>query len=306
MTDHDLPVAANYVNWPGRTVKQAREEADLRQAIGAFICRSSATLAGQSAEQIHAQVRQFVDAEKAAGKITLTPLAPATLGQKIANLFDLVVGGMVAVVLLFLVGLLLIFRIRSLEKTDPVFAPRPEPEQARELAVLEDWEFTNQYSAMGSLKPGLARRWAEIWILWVIGWAGRHFYTRGRLARVRTIHFARWVFLDGKKRVLFCSNYDGSLDSYNDDFINKVSIGLNLSFSGGIGYPTTQWMVSDGAKDEQKFKYYLRRHQMPSQVWYNAHPSVTAIEMERNGLIREGLDAAVLSGEDARKWVQLL
>ena len=39
-----------------------------------------------------------------------------------------------------------------------------------------------------------------------------------------TIQFARWVFLDGGKRVIFTSNYDGSLDSYMDDFINKVGL----------------------------------------------------------------------------------
>ena len=74
-------------------------------------------------------------------------------------------------------------------------------------------------------------------------YAARHLYTRGRLARVRTIHFARWVFLDGRKRVVFCSNYDGSLESYMDDFINKVGFGLNVVFSNGIGYPRTNWLV---------------------------------------------------------------
>ena len=90
---------------------------------------------------------------------------------------------------------------------------------------------------MGSLKPGLVRRWAAIALLSAIDFAARHVYTRGRLARVRTIHFARWVFLDGKTRVIFLSNYDDSLESYMDDFINKVGFGLNLSFSHGIGYP---------------------------------------------------------------------
>ena len=35
--------------------------------------------------------------------------------------------------------------------------------------------------------------------------------------------------------MLFMSNYDGSLESYMDDFINKVGWGLNLSFSHGVG-----------------------------------------------------------------------
>jgi hypothetical protein len=193
-----------------------------------------------------------------------------------------------------------------LEKTDLEFAPRPNPEHAGQLAILEDHEITNQFSAMGSLKPGLARRWVLSYILWVINWTARHIYTKGRLARVRTIHFARWVFLDGKKRILFCSNYDGSLDSYMDDFINKVFFGLNVVFSNGMGYPTTRWLLADGAWDEQKFKYFLRRHELPTEVWYDAAPGMTAIEMERNSRIRDGLDAATLSEEAARQWVQLL
>ena len=142
---------------------------------------------------------------------------------------------------------------------------------------------------LAASKPGLFRRWTLIFFLWVINYTTRHIFNRGRLARVSTIHFARWVFLDKKKRLFFASNYDGSLDSYMDDFINKVAFGLNLVFSNGIGYPTTNWLILDGAKDEQKFKYYIRRHQLPTEVWYNAHPGLTALDMQRNTLIREGL-----------------
>jgi hypothetical protein len=123
---------------------------------------------------------------------------------------------------------------------------------------------------------------------------------------VRTIHFARWVFLDGKKRAVFMSNYDGSLESYMDDFINKVGFGLNVAFSGGIGYPTTKWLVGDGCSDERKFKEYLRRHQVPTQVWYKAYPGLTAIDLERNGRIRDGLEQQSLTEQGAREWVALL
>ena len=52
-----------------------------------------------------------------------------------------------------------------------------------------------------------------------------------------------------------------------DDFINKVGFGLNVVFGNGVGYPTTNWLILDGAKDEQKFKYVLA----PSSV---AHRSL--------------------------------
>ena len=119
------------------------------------------------------------------------------------------------------------------EKADPVIAPRPDAAQAARLAEIEDYEVTNQFSAMGSLKPGLFRAWTLRLILWAIDYTARHVYTRGRLARVHTIHFARWVFIDNGKRLFFASNYDGSLDSYMDDFINKVVFGLNVVFGNG-------------------------------------------------------------------------
>ena len=82
---------------------------------------------------------------------------------------------------------------------------------------------------------------------------------------MKTIHFARWVFLDDGRRVFFASNYDGSLESYMDDFIDKIAWGLNIVFSNGVGYPRTRWLVLDGARDELAFKDYLRLHQVPTR-----------------------------------------
>ena len=155
---------------------------------------------------------------------------------------------------------------------------------------------TNQFTAMGSLKPGLVR------LLDTDGYsldrrlrARDISFTRGRLARMRTIHFARWVFLDGKKRMVFFSNYDGTVESYMDDFINKTGFGLNAVFSNGIGYPRTNWLVLDGCHDERKFKNFLRRHTLPTQVWYKAYPGLTAIDLERNRRIREGLESSSIN-----------
>ena len=164
----------------------------------------------------------------------------------------------------------------------------------------------NQFSAFGSLKPGRFRRWLLSVLLWIANWATRHVYVNGRLGRVRTIHAARWVFMDRRHRVFFGSNYDGSLESYMDDFINKVGWGLNLVFSNGVGYPSTRWLVLDGAKDEQKFKNYIRRNEAPTEVWYNGHAGMTAYELQRHHRVRLGIEASTLEAEAARAWCQLL
>ena len=59
--------------------------------------------------------------------------------------------------------------------------------------------------------------------------------TTTSLAGIKTIHFARWVPLDGWRRMTFASNYDGAVEAYNDDFINEVWWGLNAAFGNAVG-----------------------------------------------------------------------
>jgi hypothetical protein len=196
--------------------------------------------------------------------------------------------------------------LRRSETRDAVIAPRPTPAHVATLAMREDHDVTNQFSAFGNVKPGRFRLWTLVVLLWVVNLTTTLIYTRGRLARVGTIHSARWVFFDNRRRLLFLSNYDGSLDSYMDDFINKVSYGLNIVFSNGIGYPRTRFMILGGAEDEQGFKNYLRRHQLPTEVWYKAYPGLTTSDLARNTRIREGFERSAMSEEEARAWLLLI
>jgi hypothetical protein len=199
-----------------------------------------------------------------------------------------------------------LIQLRSRELRDPIIAPRPTVDHARSLAIQEDRVITNQFSAYGNIKPGLFRQWTLVFLFFVLEYTTRHIYNRGFLARVNTIHFARWVFLDKRTRIYFASNYDGSLENYMGDFINKVGWGLNLVFSNGLGYPKTNWLVMDGAKDEQTFKDFLRRHQIPTDVWYDATPGVTAYDMERNSRIRSGIQQQTITDAELSEWIKLL
>jgi hypothetical protein len=254
---------------------------------------------------VHAALQRFVRAETSAGRLTLSKEEPTPLRSRIGNLGNLI-GMPVVLLVTFPVFALALLRARALERSDPVLCDRVDQAYSDELGVLEDHDVSNQFSAMGTVKPGLARRWLVKYVLWVIAYGARHIFTRGRLARVRSIHFARWVYLDDRRRIVFFSNYDGSLESYMDDFINKVGFGLNVVFSNGIGYPRTNWLVLDGCADERSFKEYLRRHQMPTQVWYKAYPGLTAVDLERNSRIRQGLEASSMNEREAREWVALI
>jgi hypothetical protein len=91
-----------------------------------------------------------------------------------------------------------------------------------------------------------------------------------------------------------------------DDFINKVAFGLNLVFSNGVGYPSTKWLVKGGAQREQPYKYTLRRHQLPSEVWYKAYPGLTAYDLARNSRIRQGVEIRQSDDEEIREWLSLI
>jgi len=307
MVEHEVRPGANYCNWAGRTVVQTREEAQLRRALRDFLDRTP-DFAEMPAAAAHRSLREFVKKEG----LKLTPAAATPIGWTIRHIFDwlllllLIAGGIVTLPLTILPGLLIAWRLRVLEKSDPEFTPRPDPKWEASLAAIEDQGVTNQFTVIGALKPGLLRGFLTALVLFIIDLTARTIYTKGRLARVHTIHFARWVYLDHKTRMMFASNYDGSLEAYMDDFINKVGFGLNVVFSNGVGYPRTDWLLLKGAKDEQRFKHILRRHQLPTEVWYNAHAGLTAHDLARNAKIREGLEKTSLSETEARDWVTLL
>ena len=48
--------------------------------------------------------------------------------------------------------------LRHYEKSEPEIIHRPEVDQILELAALEDYDVTNQYTALGSVKPNRFRR----------------------------------------------------------------------------------------------------------------------------------------------------
>jgi hypothetical protein len=308
LIEHDRPVAAPYVNWIGRTVQQIREESALQRLLSARVPRGLSE-AAVDPRTVRRQLLAFARAEQGAGRLVLTPPAPTPLGWQIRNLLHAIGLPLAGLVLLPLVIVLLpafLVLLRRHEKRDPEYCPRPRAATVREMQELEDHDPSNSFTALGPVKPGLFRRGLVQLLLVLIAYACRHVFGRGHLGRVRTIHFAHWVFLDDKTRVLFASNYDGSHESYMDDFINKVAWGLNLIFSNGFGWPRTDWLIKGGARHELRFKYYQRGHQLPTQVWYKAYPGLTLADLDRNRRIREGFERVEMSDAQVLAWLRLL
>lgn len=308
LIEHDRPVAAPYVNWIGRTVQQIREESALQRLLSARVPRGL-TEAAVDPQTMRRQLLAFARAEQAAGRLVLTPPGPTPLDWQIRNLLHAIglpLAGLVLLPLMIVLLPVFLVLLRRHEKRDPEYCPRPRAAAVREMQELEDHDPSNSFTALGPVKPGPFRRWLVQLLLVLIAYACRHVFGRGHLGRVRTIHFAHWVFLDDKTRVLFASNYDGSHESYMDDFINKVAWGLNLIFSNGFGWPRTDWLIKGGARHELRFKYYQRGHQLPTQVWYKAYPGLTLADLDRNRRIREGYERVEMSDAQVLAWLRLL
>ena len=144
-------------------------------------------------------------------------------------------------------------------------------------------------------------------LLWLLDYSARHIFNRGYLDP-RADHPLRPLGTARRQaaHVFFASNYDGSLESYMDDFINKVAWGINVVFGNGVGFPRVSWLFSGGAKFEQKYKRYLRRHQVPTAVWYKAYPGLAAGRPEPQHADPRGPGAAAMRRGERGAWLRLL
>lgn len=310
MLKRNVPPAANYINWLGRTVIQVHQEATLHSELQQQLKKQLSQEFQLSPRELHQSLRNHVLSRVDKGHLVFTPAAKTPWFWRIKNFIHLLG---VPIILLLLAPIVLILsplyfiELRRLERSDPESNVMPDRKILEQLAKSEDQLVTNQFSAFGDVKPGLFRRYTIVVLLFLLNYAAQHIYRRGYLTRVRSIHFARWVLLDDKKRVFFASNYDSSLESYMDDFINKVAWGLNLVFSNGVGYPATRWLLKGGAEQEQRFKRYLGRRRLHSNVWYKAYPDLNNFDLARNAKIRRGLeDADFKTEKDIREWLALI
>jgi hypothetical protein len=324
MRKHRVRPRTSYVNWVGRTVDQVQDEARLHGLLRDALRQTSA----RDPKALRDELLELVKPDPPLRKIPPTPLSwrlrnlahmllpiVVALLAVVAAIVVTVVGWClcrwwtvlgvaIALVLLFLLVIWFIAVLRRHEQADPIIKQPHDKCRVEKLRAGEDHDVSNQYTAMGSIKPGRFRLCLEVVILYALNWIARHICNRGSLGRITTIHFAHWSpFLDDNRRGFFCSNYDGGHEAYMDDFINKAGFGLNFSFSSFIAYPTTAWLFFIGAWLEQSFKRFQRHHQIPTDVWYKAYPGLTAQDLARNSRIRNGYEKCKMSDDEIRRWV---
>jgi hypothetical protein len=305
LQQHTVSTAALYVNTVGRSVLQVHQEAQLHDAIQAYLDANPAAFRNADPRRVRAAVQEFVECEPtlAWAREPVPGATPAyVLGE--TTQFALVgIAGMVLFPWILLAAPLYLAILRWHETHDVAQDVVPDDALIQSLAAQEDHGVQNPFTSAGFLKPGLFRKLTGSVVLWGTDFLARHLLNHGNLIGVKTIHFARWVFLDERQRLFFASNYDGSLENYMDDFIDKIAWGLNIVFSNGVDYPATRFLVLDGAQNEQVFKRFNLTHQLVTPFWYAAYQGMTALNIQNNARIRAGLYGA-MDVPATRAWLR--
>lgn len=196
--------------------------------------------------------------------------------------------------------------LRRQERADTPRDREPEQERMGEILRREDHEgvMQNHLAGVSFLKPGLLRRVTLRLALWLIGEFEVRRSPPGFLGRIGTIHFARWLVLPKTDKLVFLSNYDGSWQSYLEDFIARLRQGLSSVWSNTLDFPKTEGLFEGGAGDSARFKRWARRQQVPTRFWYSRYRDLTVSRIRTNAEIRHGF-ASALTEIDAARWLTL-
>jgi hypothetical protein len=171
-----------------------------------------------------------------------------------------------------------------------------------ETARSEDHMLQNALTHVVPLRAGVTTKWLLRLLHRYISLVTRnHFNYVEQLGGIPSIHFAKWLLIDGGKRLLFLSNYDGSWESYLGDFVDQAALGLNLAWCLTDGYPTTYAFNWGGAHDEERFKCWARAHQRPTQLFYSAYPELSVCAINNNTWLRAGLHEGQ---HDVQAWLR--
>lgn len=296
-----------YAHSVGRTLAQVRDEARLRVAVEDHLDRRIDFLESLTPHQVRQEVIDFVAADPTLSWALRPARAPALSWRLREKAHQVAVPALLVVTLPIGIpaAALWLLALRWHERRDPFPEVEPPVEQLRALGDTEDFTTQNAFTSLAPIRPGRFWQLTSRLTEQVGSYTARHVFTTGSLSGLTTVHFARFMRVGPERQVLFTSYYDGSLESYNNDFVDQVAWVLNTVFGQQAGYPRTRWMVKDGAHNERWFKNFIRGHQIPTQVWFSAYPDLAAVTIDQNARLRAGL-SGTLDGEELMAWLRLL
>lgn len=187
-------------------------------------------------------------------------------------------------------------------------APPPDGAKVERIEATEDLSQKNAVALWFTIRPTLARRILTRVILWGSERGCRHFWTKGALADIDTIHYARIFHVDRCRHLLFMSDYDGSMDRYLLDFLGVGSSAVIPISSNALGCPKTKWLFypADPATFGPRWRRLLRSYQLEIPVWYHAYPNLAVREILANARVRNGLFDERMDNPSAAAWLATL
>jgi deferrochelatase/peroxidase EfeB len=180
-----------------------------------------------------------------------------------------------------------------------------DAERLEQIMKYENIVMQNHLGGASFLKPGFVHRIILRVVFWMIEAWSTYLGRPGFLYNIGTIHFARWVILPRTNAMAFLSNYDGSWQSYLEDFIAHARVGLNAIWGNTLNFPKTQKLIEGGASDSARFKSWARYYQRPTHFWYSAYPNLKTSQIRTNASIRHGF-ATATTEKAAAEWLNSL
>jgi hypothetical protein len=304
---HERSSRVFYVHAVGRTLTQIRDEARLRLALEQYLDADAEHLDGLAAPRVYEVLRGYVASDPGLSWALEPAQVPGLMWRLRETLHKVAAPALLVVTLPIGLPVVLVWllALRWHERFDPFPEVEPDADRLRALGDAEDFGVQNAFTSRAPIRPGrfwhVTARLTEL----IGNYTARHVFASGGLSGLMTVHFARFMRVGADDQVLFTSYYDGSLESYNNDFVDQVAWVLNTVFGQQAGYPRTRWMVHEGAHNERWFKNFIRGHQVPTQVWYTAYPDLAAVTIDQNARLREGLTRR-LDGDDLLAWLRIL
>ena len=89
------------------------------------------------------------------------------------------------------------------------------------------------------------------------------------------IHFLRVCTVNNDTQLLFCSNFDGAVETYLADFLVHMPDHLDMLWGNCEGYP------EGGARDFKAFMEFIVAGYVPCQFFFAAYPDATVKQVWR-------------------------
>ena len=243
---------------------------------------------GKSAKEIHQAIQQQVFSDKQ------FEWAKEKLETPGIRWLGLILFGLVLLVLLPVIIIWAVYMQVFHERFDKPLGLNPnqlDDDLLNKMQVDEDFVFQNQFSQIIDMKPGKARLITVNGLYLFAKMLIKLVFVKGKLMGIPTIHFARWVQVNDKKRMLFFSNFDGSWTQYLGDFIDKSGWGLTGIFGNTKNFPRAFLLVLKGAYNQRQFLAWARYTQIQTQFWYADDTSQSIKNINNNTIIRNELSS---------------